>query len=224
MKMSYASLRAAVALVDPAVTWWEGTIKDTTDLARGPVEYVIAVCPEATKTIDALVKMGFYERHATSSYGTLVAIEAAQLDLDLPTRVTHVFDPDEDHAEFKNMIVRALVAHGAQTFTMEYSGSGDSGNPDHFSASKASTYWHPGHNNNNDFWTLVAGQQHISMPDEFTQAVSDYVWEKLVQHDVVNNDGGGGQFTADITTPVPEFTFSCYTNETITHQHEDGPI
>ncbi len=214
MKVSYQSLRAAVALVQPGASWWEGTIK------RSDGEWVVVqlIQPREAdpfKVVDCLRDHNvLYMAYLDAPYPVCL-INVINLVMDLPPKVIPAYTGN--HAAFKTSVVRAMHKLGAASLVMEFSGGGDSGNPDDFAM-----YQHSG-----QFW-VSDGQRatgvigNIDVPDDFKHMISTYVWDTLVQWDIVNNDGGQGSLTVTLTGNKSVFEFECYTNETIQHtQAED---
>lgn len=216
MKVSYQSLRAAVALVQPGASWWEGTIK------RPDGEWVVVQTAhqreaDPHKVVDCLRDHNVvHESYLCHSYPACI-VHVSGLEMDLPPKVIPAYTGD--HAAFKASVVRAMHKLGAGYLTMGFSGSGDSGNPDNFAM-----YQHSGHFWPSDEQRAAGIICNIDVPGDFEAMISNYVWETLVQWDIVNNDGGEGSLTVTLAGNEPVFEFECFTNETIQHTQAEGEL
>ena len=216
MKVSYQSLRAAVALVQPGASWWESTIK------RPDGEWVV-VQPRHAWEVDPLKVVDCLRDHNVLHLTYLAApyavclVNVASLEMDLPPKVIPAYTGD--HAWFKTSVVRTMHKLGAASLVMEFSGSGDSGNPDCFVMYQHSEQFWP-----SDEQRVAGIIGTIDVPGDFGAMISGYVWETLVQWDIVNNDGGQGSLTVTLTGNEPVFEFECTTNETIQHTQAEGEL
>lgn len=208
MKVSYQSLRAALALVDPELSWWEGTIKAAIDQSW----YVVAQCKSEVQA-KVVLCLGSYGLQYSYREGRLFIISTDNIELDLPPKVIPEYGEDDAHGSFKRSVLEQMHELGVARLFFEYSGSGDSGNPDHIIAYRShSGYWGG---------TNVGITDVVELPQAFQDELSEYVWDKLVQWDVVNNDGGGGHLNVTTSGPEPVFEFECHTYETISTTQEN---
>jgi hypothetical protein len=209
MKVSYQSLRAAMALVDPELSWWEGTIKGSNDW-----QYVVAQCKPETqlKVIACLQGYGLQYSDNPGQQDTLFAVHADNIEMDLPPKVIPEYGEDDAHGSFKRSVLEQMHALGIARIDFSYSGGGDSGNPDDITAWRShERMW------DTEKMRKAGISAQVEVPQAFADELSGYVWDSLVQWDVVNNDGGGGHLYIITSGPEPVFEFECYTNENITH-------
>lgn len=132
-----------------------------------------------------------------------------------------VLDPDTDDNETKNKFLRQLHDAGVERLEVTYSGSGDSSNPSDFDYGTLAPLPFP-HTWNDEIaskWNAALAYPGLS--DKFEEEVDEWIYEELASaYDTVNNDGGGGTLTFDLTDPsAPVVTFTLYTNETVQNEH-----
>jgi len=234
-KVNLEHLQAAMVLAlnstqaEPNHLWWDGVV-----MKPGETSYKVLQVDNERKRQDGLVgkALGVLSGHGIRKFvrveggaEDLLAIDVDCFENVLPSRVTRQWaseaDPDEGHNKWKLDVTSRLDDLGIKLLRMVYSGSSDSGNEDEWECSRTGgEFWSP--KGSYDFW--YEAQRH-ELPDDLKDLISEYVWETLVQYDCVNNDGGGGSMEIRLQNDEPEFLFSCYTNEQITHDHDvDTPV
>jgi hypothetical protein len=234
-KANLKHLRAAMVLAlessdaNQTAIWWTGIAKNV----EGEQCIVLQVPAEENTP----AKASYLEKavKVLSGYGIprppivlgsswhLLPISVDYLTDCLPERVTRKWlsevDIEEGHNPWKREVVAQLDDLGIRYLKMNYSGAGDSANDDEWSCSRAgSDDWFPKdwQDESGTHWRKQAAHR---IPEELATLISEYVWETLVQYDCVNNDGGGGDLTIDLTSDEPTFLFSCYTNEMVSTDH-----
>ena len=232
-KPQFATIKAAIVLAldikvnDGQAHWWDGTV------ARNGNSYVaLQVTPGLTNRARKTLEGYGIQVSATvegSSYD-LLPISVDQIENYLPKRVTRKWpngnyaadkSTDGPHFKWKKDVTAQLDQLGITYLKMVYSGAGDSSNPDEWVCSRAGDTWYPKNWDDEEakFWRDA---QNYTLPEDLQALISEYVWETLCQYDCVNNDGGGGDLTIDLSSDEPEFLFSCYTNEMTTTTHADN--
>ena len=221
-KVSYQQLRAAIALGQTDIDWWNAP--RTHDNKSYVLATFDAQCREFIKSALDGFDLDYYLEDGNR---TLLAISVDQLDLDLPKPELVIgADGDEDEDTPRTRILQGLHEAGIGHLIVTFSGGGDSSNPDEFRVTDCVHEWYGGAS-----WArgeasyslgfrLTSSAAAAELPDALKDQISNWLWEELIQHDVVNNDGGGGDLVFDLYSKgAAEVLFSIYTNEMVTHEH-----
>jgi len=227
-KVDLQHLKAAMVLAldssiqNPTAIWWDGVVNG---LEEDRQQYIVLQVLKdlAAKALRALSGYGITDVQVIEgSSHDLLPINVDYLENCLPQRVTRKWQPDgeEPHDEWKKSIVAQFDDLGITYAKMEFSGSGDSSNPDNWECFRSGRdSWYPKNWNDEPgrHWSTL---NNYTLPTALQEEVSEYVWETLVQYDCVNNDGGGGELVIDLSNDEPVILFSVYTNEMVSTQHE----
>jgi hypothetical protein len=226
------NLKAAMVLAlqstpdNPLAHWWEGVVKNM----DGEDCIVLQVAKDFTA--DAVKVLRFYGLpHIEAVVGgtwNLLPIPVEYLTNCLPKRVTREWLKEEHigpHDAWKEKVTARLDELGIGCLKMTYSGSGDSANDDEWECPRVGYdgFWYPEDWNSAEGRHWQGASSH-TLPDDLQVLISEYVWGTLVQHDCVNNDGGGGHLEIDLSQDEPTFAFECYTNEMTSTTHDDYEV
>jgi hypothetical protein len=236
MAIKFTHLMAASVLVDKHIFWWRKPVD-----VEGITWYVAQIPKE-----NPLTKVKFDDMMRDMGYPGVVnwidgnewlsAVDARHIDNDYkPSKLKMVTGKDIDSTTAnKNEMLKALHAAGVVSMVLEFSGSGDSSNDDAYSYHKSPRTWYI--NDPRDWqirneagplpWAYAA---EAGLSKEFERTTSTWLWDDLITGDgtdVVNNDGGGGDLTVDLSDPdSPSVLFTIYYNETISHDSKrDHPV
>ena len=229
MKISLNTLNSALLLGAsepgnvPVV--WHGTVPDEHGVNSVVIQVPASHATQAAGIIEACLAQEI--KPVAGSSWVLFPVPIKHLKLDLPVKVRqwNGTQDDSEHTQWKSQVVARMDALGISRIEMEYSGAGDSANDDSWEASRTGIgRWYPALHDDRraaHFYEM----QNYKLPDDLTTLISDYVWETLVEHDCVNNEGGGGSMVIDLSNDEPVFLFSCHTYTTVTHEHNvEEPI
>lgn len=231
---NFQTLKASLNLLCPegGVSWWHGIVKSP--VTQEDCVVLIVDKEHARKIIKETRVVAQYHAETyegPSSY--LVAMPVMHFDkttLDgvgpLPDEVIerlvqkqvegvdHEASQDEAIARMKWQLISKLQALGVADFEMRFSGEGDSGNPDEFSAYRGKQWWPKDyHNERAKAWAHFGS---VELGDELEREISEWVWETHVDRagcDIVNNDGGGGRLEIVVDGENSTMHIEIWTNE-----------